>query len=268
TNACYVEQIKNLPKYLPQYMPRTTDMCVNTEWPGFFSHSLPILNEDQELDAESDHPGQHSFEKLTAGLYLGDVARRILLRFAQAGHLFGSRVPECLLKYGAVDTSQIGRIHSDDTTNLLKTGAFLEEVVGVSPEENTETLRIQVKEIFSLVANRSAQLMAATVAGLLTHLDRVGSNGPSPHNVLAIDGGILLNWPNYRVAMKAAIKDICGPSVSDNLEMKIPVGGAAFGAACIAAAASNYMRSAGHGYTPPARSVPSYFPPRRPSQTS
>lgn len=76
-----MEQIKNLPKYLPQYMPRTTDMCVNTEWPGFFSHSLPILNEDQELDAESHHPGQHCFEKLTAGLYLGDVARRILLRY-------------------------------------------------------------------------------------------------------------------------------------------------------------------------------------------
>ena len=55
-------------------------MCVNTEWPGFFSHVLPILNEDQELDAESDHPGQHCFEKLTAGLYLGEVARRILLR--------------------------------------------------------------------------------------------------------------------------------------------------------------------------------------------
>ena len=50
-----------------------------------------------------------------------------------------------MLKYGAVDTSQIGRIHSDDTTNLLKTGAFLEEVVGVSPKENTETLRIQAR---------------------------------------------------------------------------------------------------------------------------
>ena len=57
-------------------------MCVNTEWPGFFSHVLPILNEDQELAAESDHPGQHCFEKLTSGLYLGEFARRILLRSA------------------------------------------------------------------------------------------------------------------------------------------------------------------------------------------
>ena len=41
------------------------------------------INEDQELDAEGHHPGQHCFEKLTAGLYLGDVARRILLRCCQ-----------------------------------------------------------------------------------------------------------------------------------------------------------------------------------------
>lgn len=70
-----------------------------------------------------------------------------------------------------------------------------------------------------------------------------------------------------RLFMQAAIKEICGQEVYDNLDMKIPAGGAAFGAACIAAAANNYMRGAGHGYRPPARSVSSYFPPRRPSQT-
>lgn len=44
--------------------------------------------------------------------------------------------------------------------------------------------------------------MAATVVGLLSHLDRVGASGPPPHNVLAIDGGILINWPNYRLQMQ------------------------------------------------------------------
>ena len=65
-------------------------------------------------------------------------------RFAQAGCLFGGEVPETLLHQGAVDTSQVGRIHSDDTPDLLKTGAFLEQIVGISPEQNTHTLRTQV----------------------------------------------------------------------------------------------------------------------------
>ena len=46
--------------------------------------------------------------------------------------------------------------------------------------------------------------MAATVVGLLTHLGRVGASGPPPKNVLAIDGGILINWPNYRLRMQAS----------------------------------------------------------------
>jgi len=42
---------------------------------------LPVLDEDRQLDADSCSPGEQQFEKLTAGLYMGDIARRIMLRF-------------------------------------------------------------------------------------------------------------------------------------------------------------------------------------------
>ena len=35
TNACYMEQLGNITKWLPHYRPRTPDMVVNIEWPGF-----------------------------------------------------------------------------------------------------------------------------------------------------------------------------------------------------------------------------------------
>ncbi len=41
---------------------------------------LPVLDEDRQLDAESTNAGEQQFEKLTAGLYMGDIARRIILR--------------------------------------------------------------------------------------------------------------------------------------------------------------------------------------------
>ena len=75
---------------------------------------------------------------------------------------------------------------------------------------SAEMCSMQVKDICSLVADRSARLMAATVVGLLTHLGRVGSTGSAPKNVLAIDGGILINWPNYRLQMKVRL---CCPSL-------------------------------------------------------
>ena len=35
TNACYMEQLGRITKWLPHYRPRTPDMVVNIEWPGF-----------------------------------------------------------------------------------------------------------------------------------------------------------------------------------------------------------------------------------------
>ena len=50
------------------------------EWADYTSEELPWLQEDRELDSESHVPGEHHFEKMTSGLYMGDIARRIILR--------------------------------------------------------------------------------------------------------------------------------------------------------------------------------------------
>ena len=42
---------------------------------------LPVLDEDGQLDEDSSNTGEQCFEKLTAGLYMGDIARRIILRW-------------------------------------------------------------------------------------------------------------------------------------------------------------------------------------------
>jgi len=46
------------------------------------------------LDAASVNPGEMIFEKLISGMYLGELACRIMLKLAREGSLFGGRVPE------------------------------------------------------------------------------------------------------------------------------------------------------------------------------
>jgi Hexokinase len=46
------------------------------------------------LDAASSNPGEMIFEKLVSGMYMGEVACRIMLKLACEGSLFGGRVPE------------------------------------------------------------------------------------------------------------------------------------------------------------------------------
>lgn len=55
---------------------------INTEWADYTSPELPWIEEDRTLDAASRYPGEHAFEKMTAGLYMGELARLILLRRA------------------------------------------------------------------------------------------------------------------------------------------------------------------------------------------
>jgi Hexokinase len=52
------------------------------------------FNVHRALDAASSNPGEMIFEKLVSGMYMGEVACRIMLKLACEGSLFGGRVPE------------------------------------------------------------------------------------------------------------------------------------------------------------------------------
>lgn len=101
---------------------------VNTEW-GAFSNGLPLTVFDKDMDAASINPGEQVsssfchkcsfivkgiielwntkssmvfifygqiFEKTISGMYLGEIVRRVLLKMAAEGALFGESVPEKL----------------------------------------------------------------------------------------------------------------------------------------------------------------------------
>lgn len=56
-------------------------MIINCEWGAFDNkHAvLPRTQYDVIIDKESPRPGQQSYEKMIAGLYLGELFRLVLL---------------------------------------------------------------------------------------------------------------------------------------------------------------------------------------------
>ena len=68
-NTCYYEK-------QPRHGDRSREMAYNAESGGF--DRLPFSRFDNELDAVSEHPGRQRMEKMVAGRYLGELARRIL----------------------------------------------------------------------------------------------------------------------------------------------------------------------------------------------
>ncbi|KAK9908508.1 hypothetical protein WJX75_008860 [Coccomyxa subellipsoidea] len=270
TNACYMELLGRITKWLPHYRPRTSDMVVNIEWPGFQAAELPVLEEDRQLDEESNNPGQQRFEKLTAGLYMGDIARRIILRAAEERELFQGRVPQELRTMEIFPTKFVGIAAQDDTADLSRTAGVLQRAFGMDPDSISPQDRKEVKEICAMVTVRSARLVAAAVCGIMRHLGRDEGDpegGPPPRTCIAVDGGIFVRYGFYRELLKQGVRDILGDAVADQFDLRVVAGGSAFGAACVAAAKHSYMCSMGldegRSSLPPRK-----FPPRRPSTAS
>uniref|UniRef100_A0ACD5VT47 Uncharacterized protein n=1 Tax=Avena sativa TaxID=4498 RepID=A0ACD5VT47_AVESA len=88
TNAAYVEKANAIPKWEGE-LPKSGDMVINMEWGNYYSCHLPVSEYDQALDKESLNPGEQIYEKLTSGMYLGEIVRRVLLKLSLQSATFG-----------------------------------------------------------------------------------------------------------------------------------------------------------------------------------
>jgi len=80
-NAAYMENCGSIPKLAHMNLPPDTPMAINCEYGAFDNEHvvLPRTKYDIIIDKESPRPGQQSFEKMIAGLYLGELFRLVAL---------------------------------------------------------------------------------------------------------------------------------------------------------------------------------------------
>jgi hexokinase len=80
-NAAYMEDCGSIPKLKHMGLPADTPMAINCEWGAFDNEQkvLPRTPYDAIIDRDSPRPGQQAFEKMVAGLYLGEIFRLIMV---------------------------------------------------------------------------------------------------------------------------------------------------------------------------------------------
>lgn len=80
-NAAYMEDLGSIPKLAHMNLPPDTPMAINCEWGAFDNEHvvLPRTKYDIVIDKDSPRPGQQAFEKMIAGLYLGEIFRLIMV---------------------------------------------------------------------------------------------------------------------------------------------------------------------------------------------
>ncbi|XP_048562093.1 hexokinase-8-like isoform X1 [Triticum urartu] len=235
TNAAYVEKANAIPKWEGE-LPSSGQMVINMEWGNFYSCHLPVTEYDQALDNESLNPGEQIYEKLTSGMYLGEIVRRVLLKLSLQSAIFGEIDHTKLKTHFHLRTPHISAMHHDDTPDLKTVEEKLKEILEIAGT-SLET-RKMVVEICDIVARRAARLAAAGLAGILKKLGRDGSVDKR-RSVIAIDGGLFEHYSKFSKCLETTLNELLGES-SKFIVVKHADDGSGIGAALIAASQSQY----------------------------
>ncbi|XP_052179424.1 hexokinase-3-like [Diospyros lotus] len=244
TNACYMERADAIIK-CQGLLTTSGGMVVNMEWGNFWSSHLPRTSYDIDLDAESPNPNDQGFEKMIAGMYLGDIVRRVILRMSQELDIFGSASSQLSVPF-VLRTPLMAAMHEDDSSDLGEVARILSEELEV-PDVPLKVRKFIVR-VCDVITRRAARLAAAGIVGILKKIGRDGSGGVTSgrskggsrgkmrRTVVAIEGGLYTSYSMFRQYLNEAVTEILGEETSRHVVLKVMEDGSGIGAALLAAA--------------------------------
>ncbi|XP_040218119.1 hexokinase HKDC1-like [Rana temporaria] len=230
SNLCYMEEMKNI-EFLEGDEGR---MCINTEWGGFGDNDCLAdiqTQYDRHVDEKSLNPGKQRYEKMTSGMYLGEIVRQILIDLTKKGLLFRGQISERLRTKGIFETKFLSQIESDRLA-LLQVRKILQQL-GL---DSTCDDSIIVKEVCGVVSTRAAKLCGA---GLAAVVDKIRENRGLDHLkiTVGVDGTLYKLHPHFSRILQETVKKL---SPECDVSILLSEDGSGKGAALITAVAKRF----------------------------
>ncbi|KAJ2064702.1 hypothetical protein GGI17_000844 [Coemansia sp. S146] len=184
-NASYYEQASRIPK-----LQATGRVAVNTELARYGEHStvLAPTRWDHRLDRESSNTGTHTFEKLVADKYLGEIVRNLITDFMDAQLIFPKNADASVLGEAYSFFTSYMTIMEDQSDDLREVGDLLR--AGFNIQASLVDRQI-VRALCHMVTMRAAKLVGAAVAGIVRR-----ASGAQEATVVSISGQLTeMNQP-------------------------------------------------------------------------
>ena len=235
-NAAYMERCARIPKIADQSKKLSWDsiVSINCEY-GAFDNShqaLPRTKFDLEIDKSSARPGQQTYEKMVAAMYLGELLRLILLHLHQSVGLFGDADVGQLRCNGTMDPASLSRMEADgsEMSRMAETKGILQDAYGI--EATDEELRVCCI-LAEIVCTRAARLYACGIAALCRKQDISECS-------VGVNGSAFEKYSKFRERAVAALREILDwPDNEELVRFVTAEDGSGVGAALIAAIISN-----------------------------
>ena len=230
-NAAYVEECGDIPKLAHMKLPPDMPMAINCEWGAFDNEHviLPLTPYDVIIDRESPRPGQQAFEKMIAGLYLGELFRLVLvdLHENKGCKMFHGQDIGKLKKAYTLDSSFLSLIEEDPFENLSESHDLFKNKLDINASKPELEL---CRRLAELIGTRAARLSACGVAAICKK-----KNYASCH--VGADGSVFNKYPHFKARGAIALREILDwpKGTKDPIDIRAAEDGSGVGAAIIAA---------------------------------
>ncbi|KAJ1762298.1 hypothetical protein LPJ77_003425 [Coemansia sp. RSA 2523] len=234
TNAAYYEDEANVAKWKGE----GGEIVLNMEWGAFDSDDfsvLPFTQHDIKLDRKSINPRKQAYEKMISGMYLGEIARNVMLWLADQRLLLDGRSSEVLNAMWSIDTAYLSAATVDDSPDLEEIQQIIEKTLNVP--QSTLVDRQIFKIISILVGERSARLSAVGIVATLTKRPELLNK---PINV-GIDGSMYEHYPEFERIMAETVSHFIPPEQFKNVKFSLAKDGSGVGAAIAAMLATKEL---------------------------
>jgi len=232
TNACYMENIENVELWNKEdsdhHSNQFTKVVINTEWGAFGDNGcLENVREqcDRNIDRESINPGRQLYEKMISGMYMGEIARQVLVQLIDEGLLFADQPTDAIREKGMFFTKYISEIESDPRGSITNCISVLEDLGICEPSDED---CFMVRHVCETVSRRAATLAGAGVSVLLNRIKE-------DHVTVAVDGSVFRFHPFFKDIMVETITKLVSPETK--FDLMLSEDGSGRGAALVAAVA-------------------------------
>ncbi|CVL03626.1 probable hexokinase [Fusarium mangiferae] len=230
-NGAYFERCQSIPKLDMEALPAEALMAINCEWGAFDNEHvvLPLTSFDIAIDDASPRKGQQAFEKMVAGLYLGELFRLIMLdvKKREEALLEGQSLEKMQEPY-FMDSSFLSAIEEDTSTDFKTSHDLSVAKLGVSP--SLKELEF-MKSVATLITTRAARLSSTGVAAICLKRNLKAC-------CVGVEGSLFEKHPHFKRELSKALGEILGweklsPTGKNDVELMLSPG-SGVGAAVIA----------------------------------
>ncbi|ORX91333.1 actin-like ATPase domain-containing protein [Basidiobolus meristosporus CBS 931.73] len=235
TNAAYLESGAKIAKY--QGAP-VDQMILNTEYNTMAQNTLPYTKYDDALDNETFTPGFQRLEKMVSGMYMGEIARRVMIDLCEHDELFGGKTPQGLETPYGFKTLFMSTIESDPSPDHPAVEAIFEKHFPIGQRMAAED-KVKIHRICKLIATRSACIVGASIAALLLQANnKTVFLDKEETTTIGIDGSVYEFYPYFSQRIRRAIEVVLGPERVARVKLELARDGGCIGSALVAMVAS------------------------------